>query len=199
MILRILDLKCQMRVLISNSFSSQWPPISYKPTKTPCLVNTIKKDMPRPEVLSKKYLVVLKSKWTFIICIKNSMVTKLLVNTMICIFKRPFRCTKVMDFQVSHPLMCLSTLSIHNSRNLETQQLNWFKTLTVNSRQWLTELLRKSFSVSQLWFQKLWRLLSELSQRKENMPGRLLRLLLIQSKTICSLTIRNTKTTDLKS
>ena len=106
---------------------------------------------------------------------------------------------KVMDFQVSHLLMYLFIWLIHNLRNLETQLSNLFKILTVNWKRWLTASSKKSSSVSQLWSQKSWKSSSELFLKRENMPERSLNLSSIQSKTICSLTIRNTKTTDLKS
>ena len=188
-----------MKALISNNFSSQWLQISYRLTKILCLVNTIKKDMHLQEVPNKKYLVVLKSKWTFIICIKNSMGIKQPLNTMICTSKKPFRCMKVMAFQVSHQSMCLFIWLIHNLRNLETQLLNLSKTHMVNSKPWHMVLLKKSSSVSQLWSQKSWKSSSELFRKKENTPERSLNPSSIQSKTICSLTIRNIKTTDLKS
>ena len=188
-----------MKALISNNFSSQWPLISYKPTKILCRVNMIKKDMPLQEAPNKKYLAVLKSKWTFIICIKNSTGIKQPLNTMICTSKKLFRCMKVMDFQVSHLSMYLFIWLIHNLRNLETQQSNLFKILMVNWKLWPMASLKKSSSVSQLWSQKSWKSSSELFLKKENTPERLLSPLSIPNKTICSLTIRNTKTTDLKS
>jgi len=103
----ILDHQCLLNLRLKCNCSGIWLPSSFRPIKI-----LSPEDMTTKEWCRNKKaicLVELESNSRSTIYIRNSMVIKLAVNIMICIFRRPFKCMKVMDCQVSHLLTFLFT------------------------------------------------------------------------------------------
>ena len=192
--------QCLLNLPKKCSFSGVWSLISLALIEMLFQVNMIQKDI-RIQIRAVEgwnFLVVPKSKCSFSIYIQNSINTEQPKNTMTCIFRKLFRCMKVMDCQDFHQLMCSSTWSTHSLRNWKTQPLNWSRIAISNWSKLPLVLLKKSSKGSHPWYQKWWKSLSKYWARSVKGLGKLLKPFLTLSKNIFSLMIGTTKRIDLK-
>jgi hypothetical protein len=104
MIFVILDHQCHMRRVTRLNYFGTWLMTLFKLTKTWYQVALILREW-WALVINRSYLEVLELRWVSTIFIKNLMVLEPVLTITICIFKKLFKCMKVMAYQVSHQLM----------------------------------------------------------------------------------------------